>query len=180
MQTKRAIWQSRILDAATVALLVGAAVLFFDARSNGAQSQVPAAPAALERNSRLPSVEVMEKSGSRAPLLGNSGKAGHLVLFFRTDCPVCAQQRAAWMDLATQARAAGWGVTGVSTEPLTGPVSQYLGDGFRVVQMDAATAATLRTSVVPTTLAVGADGNVLLHHPGLLSLALTDSITSFF
>jgi hypothetical protein len=180
MQSRRAIWQSRILDVATVALLIGAAVLFFDARANGAQSQVPAAPAALERNSHVPAVKVMEQGGSRAPLLENAGKAGHLVLFFRTDCPVCAQQRAAWMELATQARAAGWVVTGVSTEPLTEAVTQYLGGGSRVVQMDAATAATLRTSVVPTTLVAGADGNVLLHHPGLLSLASTDSITRFF
>lgn len=180
MQSRRAIWQSRIIDGATLALLAAATALFFDARGGGAQPQAPGAPSALERDSRVPAVEVTEGGGTRAALLEGAGQGGHLVLFFRTDCPFCAQQRQAWADLAAQARAAGWAVTGVTTEPLTEGPKGYLGAGFRVVQMDAAAAERLRTTVVPTTLAVGAGGNVLLHHPGLLSSAATDSITRFF
>jgi hypothetical protein len=180
MQSRRAIWQSRIIDGATVALLLAAAVLFFDARRGGAQPQGAAPPPALERDSRVPAVEVTEGAGTRAALLGGAGQPGHLVLFFRTDCPVCARQRPAWADLAARARAAGWAVTGVTTEPLTDAAKGYLGAGLRVVQMDFATAERLRTTVVPTTLAVSAGSSVLLHHPGLLSAAATDSITRFF
>lgn len=180
MKSRRAIWQSRIIDGATVALLVAATMLFFDARRGGGESQAPAAPSALERDSRVPAVEVTEGGGTRAALVRDGGQVGHLVLFFRTDCPVCAQQRPVWADLAARARAAGWAVTGVTTEPLTEGPNGYLGAGFRVVQMDAAAAERLRTTVVPTTLAVGAGGNVLLHHPGLLSLAATDSVTGLF
>jgi len=180
MQSRRAIWQPRIIDAVTVALLIAATVLYFDARGGDAQSQAPAAPSALERDSRVPAVEVTEGGGTRGALLRSAGQGGHLVLFFRTDCPVCAQQRPAWADLAARARAVGWAVTGVTTEPLTEGSKGYLGAGFRVVQMDVAAAERLRTTVVPTTLAVGAGDNVLLHHPGLLSSAATDSITRFF
>ncbi len=180
MQSRRAALWSRILDGATVALLVAATVLFFDARRDGEQPQSPARPPALEWDSRVPAVEVAEDGGRRALLMRDGGEVGHLVLFFRTDCPVCAQQRPAWVDLATRAQAAGWVVTGVTTEPLTAGPKGYLGAGFRVVQMDAAAAERLQTTVVPTTLAVGAAGNVLLHHPGLLSLAATDSVTRFF
>ena len=181
MQSKRAIWQSRLIDGATVALLVAAAVLFFDARRGGGQPQAQGALPALDRDSRVPVVEVTESGGTRAALLGDAAPAArHLVLFFRTDCPVCAQQRPAWEELAARARAAGWAVTGVTTEPLTEGPKEYLGAGVRVVQMEAAAWARLRTTVVPTTLAVGERGKVLLHHPGLLSVSATDSITRYF
>lgn len=180
MQSKRAIWQSRILDGATVALLISAGVLFFNARRSDTYLVPAAVPLTLERDSRVPTVEIMDDSGTRATLLRNEGKAGHLILFFRSDCPVCAQQRPSWAELAALVQASGWVVTGVTTEPLTEMAKGYLGAGFRVVQMDTRTAERLRTTVVPTTLAVGAGSNVLLHHAGLLSFAAADSIKSFF
>ena len=180
MRSKRAIWQSRILDAATVVLLIAACVLFFEARHADSQSSAPAGPPTLRLNSRVPAVEVTEDGGIRAPLLGDDRQVSHLVLFFRTDCPICTQQRPSWAELAAQAKAAGWVVTGVTTEPLTDAAKGYLGAGFRIVQMDFAAAERVQTTVVPTTLAVGAAGKVLLHHPGLLSSAATDSIRSFF
>ncbi len=178
MQTRRARWTARILDGLTVALLAAAAALFLDARGGGAQPQAPLPT--LERGAPVPAVQVARADGAREALLAAPSVPGHLVLFFRTDCPVCAQQRPAWTELAARARAAGWYVTGVTTERLAPAATGYLGSGLRVVQMDVAAAQRLRTTVVPTTLAARADGTVLLHHHGLLAASGTDSITRAF
>lgn len=162
-------WFSRAIDLSSIALLCAAIWVYAASRRPVAATP---SPGALFRDSTMAALPVVNSRGEARDLVEGAGGKGVLIAVFRSDCPVCQRQKAAWGSLAFQATRRGILAVGLTAEPLGPNLSGYFPDS---VPLELASlrdptrfAAILQTEVVPTTILVQAGGRVVFHHAGLL------------
>lgn len=162
------------LDIGTLALLGLAVWLVFFASSDRPEATARTAAASVAPAD----LEAIDADGSVVPLLFDHG-GSHLVLLFRTDCSVCERELPHWMELAELAEDQGVEVTAVTAEERTPATRTYFDDAkVRLLhtRRPERLSRAFRTRVVPTTVLVSADGDIVFHSAGKMHGAARDSL----
>lgn len=170
---------ARTLDAATWIVL--ALVVWFVVK--GRQAPVPPtasiAGASLSQDSLLADLPIVDVDGKATSLdlVTSSSKA--LLLVFRSDCPVCATQKAGWEALSEAAHRSNVAVIALTSEPMSPAVAGYFRQDriktFSLTRPEDIMSG-LGTSMVPTTIVV-TGRKVSLHRIGLLRDDQLDNVS---
>lgn len=127
----------------------------------------------------LPAFAVVDSAGARAMLLGAGEPRRRLLFVFKTDCPVCGEQKPEWMEIAELARRTGWEVDALTSEPMAPWVRSYFSTStVNVLQLEnpAEAGRSLGARVVPITVLLDKGGRVLSYDVGRLSPARSESL----
>jgi hypothetical protein len=164
---------------ATVGLLLESRLERRDAARRARDQLQQMNEAAPKPGTILPAFAVVDSVGERAMLLGSGEPRRRLLFIFKTDCPVCGEQKPEWMEIAELARRTGWEVDALTSEPMTPWVRSYFAaSAVNVLQLEnpAEAGRSLGARVVPITVLLDKGGRVLSYDMGRLSPARSDSL----
>lgn len=157
---------SLVVDALTGVLLLVAIGLLGAQYFRSQEPARPNSPGAVPADSLLPALAV--KDSASVDTLFRVGARNRLVLVFRTDCAVCARQKASWVALGDSLSARGWEVVALTPEPYSPEVAKYF--SAPVVTRSLVTPGDLTTALgttaVPTTIAAVGGRHIAYYHVG--------------
>jgi len=170
---------TKTLDAATWIVL--ALVVWFVVK--GRQAPVPPAAsiasAYLSQDSLLADLPIVDVDGKATSLDLATSNSKALLLVFRSDCHVCATQKAGWEALSEAAYRSNVAVIALTSEQMTPAVAGYFRQDriktFSLIRPEDIMSG-LGTSMVPTTIVV-TGRRVSLHRIGLLGEDQLDDVS---